>query len=57
MIKQQHRSIQNVSENMRIGQTAIRRWLAQYGVRAVDQKGKERAFETDPRARGSRSGT
>ncbi|MNO10391.1 Transposase [compost metagenome] len=32
MIKEQGLSIQNVSESMDIGQTAIRRWLAQYSA-------------------------
>ena len=32
MIKEQGLSIQNVSQSMDIGQTAIRRWLAQYSA-------------------------
>ncbi|WP_442920640.1 transposase [Massilia sp. S19_KUP03_FR1] len=34
MITEQGQSIRNVSESMDIGQTAIRRWLAQGGRRA-----------------------
>jgi transposase len=36
MIKEQGLSVQNVSESMNIGPTAIRRWVAQYGE---EQKG------------------
>jgi transposase len=37
MIKEQGLSIQNVSESMSIGQTAIRRWLKQYGTEQSGQ--------------------
>ena len=39
MIKDQGQSILNVSESMGIGQTAIRRWLAQYGAEQIGQPG------------------
>lgn len=39
MIKEQGLSVQNVSESMNIGQTAIRRWLAQYGAEQNGQPG------------------
>ena len=39
MIKEQGLSVQNVSESMDIGQTAIRRWLAQYGAELNGQLG------------------
>lgn len=39
MIKEQGLSVQNVSESMDIGQTAIRRWLAQYGAEQNGQPG------------------
>jgi transposase len=39
MIKEQGQSIQNVSESMSIGQTAIRRWLTQYGAEKNGQPG------------------
>jgi transposase-like protein len=39
MIKEQGQSIQNVSERMSIGQTAIRRWLTQYGAEQSGQPG------------------
>lgn len=39
MIKEQGQSIQNVSDGMNIGQTAIRRWLAQYGAEQSGQPG------------------
>ncbi|MBJ7310929.1 transposase [Rugamonas sp. CCM 8940] len=39
MIKEQGQSILNVSESMGIGQTAIRRWLAQYGAEQSGQSG------------------
>ena len=39
MIKEQGLSIQNVSESMSIGQTAIRRWLAQYSAEQNGQPG------------------
>jgi transposase len=32
LINEQGQSVQNVSESMGIGQTAIRRWLQQYGA-------------------------
>lgn len=32
MVKEQGQSVQNVSETMSIGQTAIRRWLTQYSA-------------------------
>jgi transposase len=39
MIKEQGLSVQNVSESMSIGQTAIRRWLAQYDAEQSGQSG------------------
>ena len=39
MIKEQGLSIQNVSESMDIGPTAIRRWLAQYSAEQNGQPG------------------
>ena len=39
MIKAQGLSVQNVSETMSIGQTAIRRWVAQYGAEQDGQPG------------------
>lgn len=39
MIKEQGQSVQNVSESMGIGQTAIRRWLTQYGAERSGQPG------------------
>ncbi|MBA5604264.1 hypothetical protein H3H36_02670 [Duganella sp. FT3S] len=39
MIKEQGLSVQNVSESMSIGQTAIRRWLTQYGAEQNGQPG------------------
>lgn len=39
MIKAQGLSVQNVSETMSIGQTAIRRWVAQYGAEQNGQPG------------------
>jgi len=39
MVKEQGLSIQNVSESMSIGQTAIRRWLKQYGAEQNGQSG------------------
>jgi transposase len=38
MIKE-GQSVQNVSESMSIGQTAIRRWLTQYGAEQSGQPG------------------
>lgn len=39
MIKEQGLSVQNVSQSMDIGPTAIRRWVAQYGVEQNGQPG------------------
>jgi transposase len=39
MIKEQGQSIQNFSESMDIGQTAIRRWLAQFSAEHSGQPG------------------
>lgn len=39
MIKEQGLSVQNVSETMSIGPTAIRRWLTQYGAEQNGQPG------------------
>lgn len=39
MIKEQGQSVQNVSETMSIGQTAIRRWLTQYAAEQNGQPG------------------
>ena len=39
MIKEQGQSVQNVSETMGIGPTAIRRWLTQYGAEQNGQPG------------------
>jgi transposase len=39
MIKEQGLSVQNVSETMNIGPTAIRRWVAQYGAEQNGQPG------------------
>jgi transposase-like protein len=39
MITEQGQSIRNVSESMDIGQTAIRRWLAQVGAELSGQPG------------------
>src|SRR6059036_3828040 len=39
MIKEQGLSVQNVSESMDIGQTAIRRWVTQYGAEQNGQPG------------------
>lgn len=39
MIKEQGQSIQNVSESMGIGQSAIRRWPTQYGAEQSGQPG------------------
>lgn len=36
MIKKQEQSVQNISETMDVGATAIPRWVQQYGV---EQKG------------------
>ncbi len=39
MIKEQGLSVQNVSETMSIGPTAIRRWMEQYGAEHNGQPG------------------
>jgi len=39
MIKEQGLSVQNVSESMDIGPTAIRRWVTQYGAEQNGQTG------------------
>lgn len=39
MINEQGQSVQNVSESMSIGQTAIRRWLQQYSAEQSGQPG------------------
>lgn len=39
MIKEQGLSVQNVSESMNIGPTAIRRWVTQYGAEQNGQLG------------------
>ena len=39
MIREQGQSIQNVSDSIRIGRTAICRWLAQYGAEQSGQPG------------------
>jgi transposase len=39
MINEQGQSVQNVSESMDIGQTAIRRWLQQYSAEQSGQPG------------------
>lgn len=39
MIKEQRLSVQNVSESMDIGPTAIRRWVTQYGAEQNGQPG------------------
>jgi len=39
MIKEQGQSVQNVSETMSIGPTAIRRWVTQYGAEQNGQPG------------------
>ena len=39
MINEQGHSVQNVSESMDIGQTAIRRWLQQYSAEQSGQAG------------------
>jgi transposase len=51
MIKEQGQSVQNVSESMSIGQTAIRRWLTQYGAEQSGQPASATAHRraaTDP---------
>ena len=39
MVTEQGLSVQNVSESMGIGQTAIRRWLTQYSAEQAGQPG------------------
>lgn len=47
MIKEQGLSVQNVSESMSIGPTAIRRWLTQYGDEQAGQPGIGKALTTE----------
>lgn len=47
MIKEQGLSVQNVSESMSIGQTAIRRWLAQYDAEQSGQSGIGKPLTTE----------
>lgn len=47
MIKEQGLSVQNVSESMSIGQTAIRRWLAQYDEEQSGQSGIGKPLTTE----------
>ena len=47
MIKEQGQSVQNVSESMSIGQTAIRRWLTQYGAEQSGQSGIGKPLTTE----------
>lgn len=47
MIKEQGLSVQNVSESMSIGPTAIRRWLTQYGEEQAGQPGIGKALTTE----------
>jgi transposase len=47
MIKEQGQSIQNVSESMSIGQTAIRRWLTQYGAEQSGQPGIDKPLTAE----------
>jgi len=47
MIKEQGLSVQNVSESMSIGQTAIRRWLAQYDAEQGGQSGIGKPLTTE----------
>ena len=39
MITEQGQSVQNVSESMNIGKTAIRRWLQQYSAEQSGRSG------------------
>lgn len=39
MVTEQGLSVQHVSESMSIGQSAIRRWVAQYGAEQNGQRG------------------
>ena len=47
MINEQGLSVQNVSESMDIGQTAIRRWLTQYGAELNGQPGIGKPLTTE----------
>lgn len=47
MIKEQGLSVQNISESMSIGQTAIRRWLAQYDAEQSGQSGIGKPLTTE----------
>src|ERR1700712_2582389 len=47
MIKEQGLSIQNVSESMSIGPTAIRRWMTQYGEEQNGQPGIGKALTAE----------
>ena len=47
MITEQGLSVQNVSESMNIGPTAIRRWLAQYSVEQNGQPGIGKPLTAD----------
>jgi transposase len=47
MIKEQGLSVQNVSESMSIGQSAIRRWLTQYGAEQNGQSGIGKPLTTE----------
>ena len=47
MINEQGLSVQNVSESMSIGPTAIRRWLTQYGKEQAGQPGIGKALTTE----------
>ena len=47
MIKEQGLSVQNVSESMSIGATAIRRWLTQYGEEQNGQPGIGKPLTTE----------
>lgn len=47
MIKEQGLSVQNVSESMSIGATAIRRWLAQYDAEQSGQPGIGKPLTTE----------
>ena len=47
LIKEQGLSIQNVSESMSIGPTAIRRWMTQYGAEQNGQPGIGKALTAE----------
>jgi len=47
MLKEQGLSIQNVSESMSIGPTAIRRWMTQYGAEQNGQPGIGKALTAE----------